>query len=981
MSVLFAIALLVVFLSPVALLVVSLSLRARIDRLARESRLRREETNRTIAALERRLSELEPTAGDAPAPSPEPVAPPPPARAPESTPATETVRPLAAARPQPSPSIGSLSPPTPATPAAARVKAEPPPPSRTAEDIEALIGGSWLNRIGVLVLVIALALLVGYSFNYLGPAGRVGIGMAVSMVLLGSGLAFERRERYQLYGRGLVGGGWAGLYFTTYAMHGVDAARVIDSQVAGSTVLLAVAVAMILHSLRYGSEVATGLAFIVGFATLAISPMTTFALLATVPLAALLLLVGRQRGWVRLALVGVVVTYSVYLFSNGQLPVTGSPFGDFVAGQATLVIYWLMFELFDLAGRWLKRPSAAPDLEAAVFPLNAVAFVGVSTLQWMATDASQLDRFLPLAALLFLLSSIVRARLDPLELSSRSSALRGYEAAMTVSAALGVLAILQRFTGYTQTSALLLEGQLLFVAGIRLRQPFLRWLAAPILLLAWVDLNQRHFAFDDVAVRAELSAWSLVGAVTAALLYGNRLWVRMSQRAGTLPIDRLYSFAATVTVAMTVRLEAPSRMVEIGWLVLALLLLEAGIRLNLTELRIQAYSVAALAFLFVFGSRVAPLGIPSMELWVALGGSTVLTWAVALRLQLAAGQIADEERRLARNIFFPAATLLLLGFIRQLLPAALVAPAWMAVGLLMVEIGATSATASLRALGHAVALAAFVRLYTVNLFISGETAGWSDTTLTIVPMVVAAYWLAARGLSLRSAVATSDLDMAVVRAWLWLPVPALMALTMREVDVLWIAPLWAAYALVLLLVGRRRGIGDLRLQGYLLIAPVVVVALATLIFEEGTAAGRIAAIGITAAVMYGVRIAVQRRLVPLDSPGKSGDLDDRATNLHSLVATGLISSLLVAEVSGALLTVALAVQGAAVMVAGFALADRVMRLMGLTLLGLVVVKAFAYDLRNLTAVYRILSFAVLGMLLLSVSFIYTKYRERLKKLL
>jgi uncharacterized membrane protein len=42
---------------------------------------------------------------------------------------------------------------------------------------------------------------------------------------------------------------------------------------------------------------------------------------------------------------------------------------------------------------------------------------------------------------------------------------------------------------------------------------------------------------------------------------------------------------------------------------------------------------------------------------------------------------------------------------------------------------------------------------------------------------------------------------------------------------------------------------------------------------------------------------------------------------------------------------------------------------------------FLYDLRNLETLYRILSFVALGLILLSVSWIYSRFREQVEKLL
>ena len=64
------------------------------------------------------------------------------------------------------------------------------------QEWETLIGGNWLNKLGVLVLVIGIALFLGYSLTRLGPAGRVGVGLAASAALLISGMVFERKPKY-----------------------------------------------------------------------------------------------------------------------------------------------------------------------------------------------------------------------------------------------------------------------------------------------------------------------------------------------------------------------------------------------------------------------------------------------------------------------------------------------------------------------------------------------------------------------------------------------------------------------------------------------------------------------------------------------------------------------------------------------------------------------------------------------------------------
>jgi len=100
----------------------------------------------------------------------------------------------------------------------------PAPPRRSSEEWEALVGGNWLNKIGVFIVVVGLAFGLDYAYTRLGPAGRVALSLAAAFALLAAGVLFERRERYRTFARGLIGGGWAALYTTVYAMHAVAAA-------------------------------------------------------------------------------------------------------------------------------------------------------------------------------------------------------------------------------------------------------------------------------------------------------------------------------------------------------------------------------------------------------------------------------------------------------------------------------------------------------------------------------------------------------------------------------------------------------------------------------------------------------------------------------------------------------------------------------------------------------------------------------------
>ena len=83
---------------------------------------------------------------------------------------------------------------------------------RNRYDLEARIGGNWFNRIGVLAIFLGVAFFLKYAVDkeWIGPKGRVAIGVTIGIGFL---IVGERlRQRYASYAYGLTGGGIAILY-------------------------------------------------------------------------------------------------------------------------------------------------------------------------------------------------------------------------------------------------------------------------------------------------------------------------------------------------------------------------------------------------------------------------------------------------------------------------------------------------------------------------------------------------------------------------------------------------------------------------------------------------------------------------------------------------------------------------------------------------------------------------------------------------
>lgn len=87
-------------------------------------------------------------------------------------------------------------------------------------DLEKFIGENLINKIGIAILVLAIGYFVKFAIdsNWIGPVGRVGIGVLCGGILVG--IAHRLRNSYKAFSSVLVGGGIAVLYFTiTLAFH------------------------------------------------------------------------------------------------------------------------------------------------------------------------------------------------------------------------------------------------------------------------------------------------------------------------------------------------------------------------------------------------------------------------------------------------------------------------------------------------------------------------------------------------------------------------------------------------------------------------------------------------------------------------------------------------------------------------------------------------------------------------------------------
>src|SRR5690242_4840317 len=258
---------------------------------------------------------------------------------------------------------------------------------KTVSSIEETLGTNWLYKLGIIILVVGVALFGIHELGTLGPLGKAAISYFTALFMLIGGIALEKNERYKLIGRGGIGGGWALLFFTTYGIYYVSAMRILPPDVAWLTVdcvlMLLVAVAMALHTLRYRSQFVTGLAFLLGYFTVALSQNSVYSLSAGVFLAIGLVSIVLKMGWFELEVFGILSTYLTHLYWLYRLlgpdGAQGRAFPEYHASLTILFFYWLIFR-FSYAMRSIKT-DFEEHVSTAAAVLNMMLLLGCLKFQ------------------------------------------------------------------------------------------------------------------------------------------------------------------------------------------------------------------------------------------------------------------------------------------------------------------------------------------------------------------------------------------------------------------------------------------------------------------------------------------------------------------------------------------------------------------------------------------------------------------------
>ncbi len=213
-----------------------------------------------------------------------------------------------------------------ATQTAVRPELEPAAPTEAPPIVEKgsfemRLGTYWLVRVGIVMLLTALVFFGNFAYQKfisdLGPAGKVSLMYLGSLALLAAGAWWQRKaatETLKNYAQVLFAGGLAAVYFTTYAAHHIENLRVIQKPEVDGILLLAWAGFTTWIADRKKSEVLALFAVGLAYYSSVMTRVGTFTLYSNLvlTLAACFFLV-RNR-WATLTFGSLAATYASYVF-------------------------------------------------------------------------------------------------------------------------------------------------------------------------------------------------------------------------------------------------------------------------------------------------------------------------------------------------------------------------------------------------------------------------------------------------------------------------------------------------------------------------------------------------------------------------------------------------------------------------------------------------------------------------------------------
>ncbi len=409
---------------------------------------------------------------------------------------------------------------------------------------EMSLGTYWLPRVAVLLIAIAVVFFTSLAIERWGarwmPHIRVLVGYGVCIALLA--MAWRSEKKYAGLARVLYGGGFAVMYFVTFATHFIRFARIFESSTTTLLLLTAVVAAWAAAAQWRQSKVIAVLVTSLGHLTVLIATLTLArpggpSMMGLVVLAAGSAFFLLKNRWYYVASIGIAGSYlnDFVVLMKGQ---GVNPYTDFMGAMGVLTAFVLIFALAELFSPEDLRRNRVPTWFRSLFAsVNMLAFFALGTLliaHYEFTRPHQdLFRFLCAAVLLLIALGYLRLRTaDPL-----------YNLYMTTAVAVFTIGLATRYGGSTLAASLAVETIVLLWSARRsglLVSRILALAVACVALAYGIATGALHaVAYDapDYWMRLFQGCLSFAVFFAASQLYQRTNWVLRSPDTLPLPAE------------------------------------------------------------------------------------------------------------------------------------------------------------------------------------------------------------------------------------------------------------------------------------------------------------------------------------------------------------------------------------------------------------------------------------------------------------
>jgi len=374
-------------------------------------------------------------------------------------------------------------------------------PATPKPDLESVIGGKWLNIIGLAAVLLASAFFLKYAFdnNWIGPIGRVTLGLLGGAAIIAASQLILRRG-WTYFSEGITALGAGILYLSLYAAWNFYALVNTETAFVG---MAAVTASLIALSLARDSQRLATLALIGGYVTpLLVSTghdaqIQLFSYLSL--LNAGLLAMALARDW--RSLPGsflFTLLYGLVWYENFYTPAKLVP--SLVFASVFFVEFALLPAIQARRSGALRADAIALTLLNAAWYLTALDVMLYGSHRWILAAC-----VLGVAAFYLIVANVTARRVDGLAAAARP--IFGSVALTCVTVAIPI-----RLEGQWVAMAWAFEGALLVWNGLRSDVRWLRTAGLIILGAAAIDVWEFPIAADRPFLNGRFATFVVAAA-------------------------------------------------------------------------------------------------------------------------------------------------------------------------------------------------------------------------------------------------------------------------------------------------------------------------------------------------------------------------------------------------------------------------------------------------------------------------------------